>query len=285
MPNPFEALLNAAGRNYQQADKVLGGWLPGGGTASPLTKTLFPPQPFPKRSEELKRITGIAGRFIDPEKTPSLVQRIAPSVSPMWGKQDYANPILNEIGMSNYTGGRIPSERKVEFHELGHLNPADKNIFSYAGVLGRSLQGFNEQIGKLPLIDVAAGLALQYGDAPEEDRAERFAKKYAEKGNYPSPVIYKDNTSDYGNILRREGRELTAEGLNKLADPFGIISKTSQFINTKRAEPIRKEMLQIEPELKRLFMTSGDQISPELLAISKRHHALEQQLELLNIPK
>jgi len=38
MPNPFEALLNAAGRNYQQADKALGGWLPGGGTASPLTR-------------------------------------------------------------------------------------------------------------------------------------------------------------------------------------------------------------------------------------------------------
>ena len=43
-------------------------------------------------------------------------------------------------------------------------------------------------------------------------------------------------------------------------------------------------MLQIEPEFKRLLMTSGDQISPELLAISKRHSELEQQLELLNIP-
>jgi hypothetical protein len=38
MPNPFEALLNAAGRNYQRANKALGGWLPGGGTASPLTR-------------------------------------------------------------------------------------------------------------------------------------------------------------------------------------------------------------------------------------------------------
>ena len=280
----FQQFLNQVTQKYKEADRATGGWLPGGGTASPLTKTLFPPQPFPKRSEELKRITGIAGRFINPEKTPSLVQRIAPSVSPMWGTADYANPIFNEIGISNYTGGRTPSERYVEFHELGHLNPVDKNVSSYAGVLGRSLQGFNEQIGKLPLIDVAAGLALQYGDAPEEDRAGRFAKKYAEKENYPSPVIYKDNTSNYGNMLRREGRELTAESLNKLADPFGIISKTSQFINAKRAEPIRKEILQIEPELKRLLMTSGDQISPELLAISKRHSALEQQLELLSIP-
>lgn len=283
MENLFEKVLNITRSKYKELDKAAGGFLPGGGVASPLTKMLFPPQPFPKRSEELKRITGVTGRFIDPQKTPSLVHRIAPGISPMWGKEDYANPILNEIGMSNYTGGRIPSERKIEFHELGHLNPADKNLSSYAGVLGRSLQGFNEQVGKLPLVDVAAGLALQYGDAPEEDRAERFAKKYAEKGNYPSPTIYKDNTSNYGNMLRREGRELTAEGLNKLADPFGIVSKTSQFINTKRAEPIRKEMLQIEPEFKKLLMNAGDQISPELLTISKKHSALEQQLEALNI--
>jgi hypothetical protein len=67
------------------------------------------------------------------------------------------------------------------------------------------------------------------------------------KKTITSPVIYKDNTSNYGNMLRREGRELTAEGLNKLADPFyGIISKTSQFINAKRAEPVRKEIRQIE---------------------------------------
>jgi len=283
MPNLFESFLNQVNQKYKEADKATGGWLPGGGTASPLTRVVFPPQSFPKRTEELQRVTGVTGRFIDPQKTPSLVQRIAPIISPMWGKADYANPILNEIGMSNYAGGNIPAERKVEFHELGHLNPADKNLSSYSGVLGRSLQGFSEQTGKLPLIDLAAGLALQYADAPEEDRAERFAKKYAEKGNYPSPVIYKDNTSDYGNSLRRQGQELTSEALTKLADPFGIVSKTSQFINTKRAEPIRKEMLQIEPEYKRLLMASGDQISPELMAISKKHSALEQQLESLSV--
>ena len=278
----FQNLLNTVRAKYKEADKATGGWLPGGGVASPLTRAVFPPQPFPKRAEELSRITGVKARFIDPEKTPSVVHQVAPVVAPMWGKQDYANPILNEVGMTGYGGGRTPLERRTEFHELGHLNPKDKNIYSHLGVLGRSIQGFSNQTGNVPLVDLGAGLALQYADAPEEDRAERFTKKYAEKGNYPPPVIYGNNTSDYGNRLRREGKELTSGSLNRLADPFGIVSGTAQFINEKRAEPIRKEMLQIEPELKRLFAaTTGDQISPELMSLNKRHSELMRQLETL----
>jgi hypothetical protein len=278
----FQNLLNTVRAKYKEADKATGGWLPGGGVASPLTRAVFPPQPFPKRAEELSRITGVKARFIDPEKTPSVVRQVAPVVAPMWGKQDYANPILNEVGMTGYGGGRTPLERRTEFHELGHLNPTDKNIYSHLGVLGRSIQGLSNQTGNLPLVDLGAGLALQYADAPEEDRAERFTKKYAEKGNYPPPVIYGNNTSDYGNRLRREGKELTSGSLNRLADPFGIVSGTAQFINEKRAEPIRKEMLQMEPELKRLFAaTTGDQISPELMSLNKRHSELMRQLETL----
>jgi len=40
MPNPFETLLNAVGRNYQQADKALGGFLPGGGTGNVLSNAV-----------------------------------------------------------------------------------------------------------------------------------------------------------------------------------------------------------------------------------------------------
>lgn len=280
----FQNLLNTVRAKYKEADKATGGWLPGGGVASPLTRAVFPPQPFPKRAEELSRITGVKARFIDPEKTPSVVRQVAPIVAPMWGKQDYANPILNEVGMTGYGGGRTPLERRTEFHELGHLNPTDKNIYSHLGVLGRSIQGLSNQTGNLPLVDLGAGLALQYADAPEEDRAERFTKKYAEKGNYPPPVIYGNNTSDYGNRLRREGKELTSGSLNRLADPFGIVSGTAQFVNEKRAEPIRKEVRQIEPELKKLFAaTTGDQISPELMSLNKRHSELLRQLETLKM--
>jgi hypothetical protein len=275
-------VVDSANKQYKEIDKAAGGWLPGGGVASPLTQIVFPSQPFPKRTEELSRTTGVKARFIDPEKTPSLVRQIAPFVAPSWGTQHYANPILNEIGMNNYSGGKTKQEKQVEFHELGHLNPTDKNIYSYLGVLGRSLQGVSNQVGNLPLVDLAAGLALQHTDAPEEDRAEKFAKKYAERENYFPPVIYENNTSDYGNMLRREGRELTSDALNRLANPFGLVSRTTQAINEKRAEPIRKEVLQIEPKLKRLLETEiGDQISPELINLSKRHHELLNQLEKL----
>jgi hypothetical protein len=186
--------------------------------------------------------------------------------------------------MTGYGGGRTPLERRTEFHELGHLNPTDKNIYSHLGVLGRFIQGLSNQTGNLPLVDLGAGIALQYADAPEEDRAERFTKKYTEKGNYPPPVIYGNNTSDYGNRLRREGKELTSGSLNRLADPFGIVSGTAQFVNEKRAEPIRKEVSQIEPELKKLFAaTTGDQISPELMSLNKRHSELLRQLETLKM--
>jgi hypothetical protein len=41
-------------------------------------------------------------------------------------------------------------------------------------------------------------------------------------------------------------------------------------------------MLQMEPELKRLFAaTTGDQISPELMSLNKRHSELMRQLETL----
>jgi len=279
----FQNLLNKVRAKYKEADKAAGGWLPGGGVASPLTRAVFPPQPFPKRAEELSRITGVKARFIDPEKTPSLVRQVAPVVAPLWGTQDYANPLLNEVGMSGYKGGKTERERRTEFHELGHLNPTDKNVYSYLGVLGRSIQGLSNQTGNLPVTDLAAGLALQYADAPEEDRAERFTKRYAAKGNYPAPVIYGDNTSDYGNQLRREGKELTSGALNKLADPFGIVSGATQFVNEKRAEPIRREMQQIEPELKRLVNASGDEVSPELLRLNARHSELLRRLEQLKI--
>jgi len=38
MPNIFQQFLNQVGTGYKEADKRLGGWLPGGGTASPITR-------------------------------------------------------------------------------------------------------------------------------------------------------------------------------------------------------------------------------------------------------
>ena len=274
--------LGQAQRGYTQLDRASGGWLPGGGVASPVTRAVFPPQPFPKRSEELQRITGVKGRFIDQEKTPSLVRQIAPVVAPLWGTADYANPILNEVGMSGYMGGRTERERHTEIHELGHLNPKDKGLYSHFGVLGRSLQGLSNQTGNLPLVDLAAGLAMQYADAPEEDRAERFAKQFAKRQNYTAPTIYKDNTSNYGNTLRREGSELTSRGVAGLLDPFGAVSGAMQFVNEQRAKPIREEQSKVDSELRKLFNSSGSfEVTPEQLRLSKRSSELQRQLESL----
>lgn len=280
----FERFLNQINQGYKQADKRLGGWLPGGGTASPLTRAVFPPQPFPQRSKELERITGVKGRFIDPDKTPSLVRQIAPIVSPLWGTADYANPLLNEVGMAGYAGGKTPQERRTEIHELGHLNSKDKGLYSYFGVLGRSLQGLSNQTGNPPLLDLASGLALQKADAPEEDRAERFARQYAKELNYLAPVINADNTSAYGNRLRLEGEELTSRGLARLTDPFGVVSGAIQFVNEQRAKPIEEELNKVNAEMKRLFNSSDSyEITPEQLKLAKRSGELAKQLEALNL--
>lgn len=280
----FNQVSRKAGQIWNQADRNLGGWLPGGGVASPLTKAVFPPQPFPQRSKELERITGVKGRFIDPDKTPSLVRQIAPIASPLWGTADYANPLLNEVGMSSYTGGKTPEERRTEIHELGHLNPKDKGLYSYFGVLGRSLQGISNQSGNPPLLDLASGLALQNADAREEDRAERFAKQYAKELNYDAPVIGPDNTSSYGNRLRLEGEELTSRGLARLADPFGIVSGTIQFVNEQRAKPIETELSKVNSELRSLLNSSDSyDVTPEQLKLAKRSSELEKQLKALNL--
>jgi hypothetical protein len=236
----------------------------------------------PGRSEELERVTGVKGRFINTEQTPTLIRRLAPFINPRWGQNDYANPILNEIGITDYKGGATPGERQMEFHELGHLDKKDKELYSYLGVLGRSLQGLSGQVGNAPLVDLAAGLALQHADAPEEDRAERFAKKYAKTGNYPAREVYKDGTSAYGNSLRREGEELAAAALNRMADPFGVTSGATQIVNQQKAKFIRAEMSQIEPELKRLLVSSGDQMPTELLNLNKRYSDLYDQLRSLS---
>lgn len=273
--------LGQAQRAYSQLDQASGGWLPGGGVASPVTKAIFPAQKYPGRSRELERITGVKGRFVDPAENPTLVRRAAQVISPRWGDSDYANPLLNEVGISNYKGGTTPGERYVEFHELGHLNPKDKGLYSYFGVLGRGLQGISEKTGNFPPLGLAAGLALQYADAPEEDRAERFASRFADN----APPIYDDGSSDYGDSLRREGKELTEQSLNKMTDPYNLLSKATKFVNEQRAKPIRANIATIDTKLRAYFDKDPDSetLSPELLKLSKEQGKLQNQLRNLGI--
>jgi hypothetical protein len=276
-------LLRMAGDAWKEADKRLGGWLPGGGTASPITKAIFPAQPFPGRSRELERQTGVKGRFINPAKTPSVVSRVAPVVSPQWGTSNYANPVTREVGMPGYQGGATPEERRIEYHELGHLNSKDKAPYSYFGVGGRALQGISGKTGNLPPLDLAAGLALRYADAPEEDRAERFAARWAERGGYEAPYISPEGRSEYGDKLRQQGEELTSSAVERITNPFGLRTKVESFINTQRARPLQEELTRSLPAYRKSLIESGDQITPEMIAESKRLDNLQKQIEALGV--
>lgn len=286
MPNLFQTFLNQVGQGYKKADKRLGGWLPGGGTASPVTRTVFPPQVAPARSKELEKITGIRGKIIDPQRTPSLISTIAPVFS-AWGANDYANPVLGEIGISNYQGtGKNPKEKYTEIHELGHLNPADKKYYSYGGVAGRFLTGVSERLGKPMPLELAGGLALQYLDAPEEDRAERFASRFAKQLNYPSPEITPQGTSPYGDMLRKQGSEISQEAIGSVINPFGIpekiINKTTQLVNQRRASILQQELSNSLPGYQQRFANEAEP-SPENLKETKRLNNLAKQIEALGV--
>jgi hypothetical protein len=275
--------LGEAQRVYQQADKSLGGWLPGGGTASPVTRAVFPPQPYPSRSKELENITGVKARFIDPQNTPSLVRRIAPMVSSQWGQNDYANPLLSEIGMSEYRGGATPRERRVEFHELGHINPADKQWFSSFGVSGRSMEGLSNKLGNPAPLDVLSGVLMKNADAAEEDRAERFANRYATVGNYSQVPMTKEGTSGYGDSLRSRGSELVESGVERIKDPFGVRSKVQGFVGGILAKPIQAEYEQLNRELAKELQNDSYTVTPKSIEISRRQSELQKKLEALGV--
>jgi hypothetical protein len=257
MPNLFAQFLKQVTSGYKEADKRLGGWLPGGGVASPLTRVVLPPQVAPGRAKELEKITGVKARIVNPTKTPSLVSMFAPAISE-WGDSHYANPLLNEIGIHGYTGtGKTEQEKQLEIHELGHLNPADKKFYSYGGVAGRALTGISETLNKPGPLQLAGGLALQYLDAPEEDRAERFAAKYAQQLNYESPFIDEKGQSSYGNNLRKQGEEMVRQTL----DPFELLPKAQKTIHDFRNQGLIQNFKDTTKQLRDLDAAGKREVS------------------------
>ena len=282
MPNIFQNFLNQVTSGYKEADKRLGGWLPGGGIASPVTRAVFPPQSFPGRSKELQQMTGVKGRFVDIDKTPTITRQVAQVVAPLWGSQPYANPLINEIGAPGYRGGATPRERHLEVHELGHLNPADKGIYSYLGTAGRALQGISSSTGNLPAIDFLAGKLMKNFDAPEEDRAERFAARFATQGNYPAPQISPEGTSAYGDRLRKEGGELSKDAVSRILNPWGIPEKITGLVNQQRASVLQNELSRSLPIYRERFGRETE-LSTENLKETERLNNLAKQIEALGI--
>jgi hypothetical protein len=215
MPNIFQQFLNQVGSGYKEADKRLGGWLPGGGTASPVTARFQRALAEP-RSQLLpaaKPFTRIAGANPLSPAINSKTGQITPEASEMLRQMGisttvtqninetnpiailgqhlgyigaaHANPLKNQIylpgGMNNLT---------VLAHEAGHLDKKRRadNRPIFEGILGQAIDTPATLIKKItggefsPLAQplapfrLAGGLATALSDAKEEDYAERFAE-------------------------------------------------------------------------------------------------------------
>jgi hypothetical protein len=73
MPNFFQQFLNQVGSGYKEADKRLGGWLPGGGTAAPPVRAFQAAAPVAGR---------LAGKFRDETIIPVIDKGIQSGVLP-----------------------------------------------------------------------------------------------------------------------------------------------------------------------------------------------------------
>jgi hypothetical protein len=94
----FQRFLNQVGQKYKQADKQLGGWLPGGGTPSPITK--------PIQTESKKITSRLRDQLIVPAIDKGIETGILPTKETMFARYltgtskpltVYPAPLLNEI--------------------------------------------------------------------------------------------------------------------------------------------------------------------------------------------
>ncbi len=245
---PLQRMVATVQSGWSSADRALGGWLPGGGVASPITRQVSPPQPFPGRSQELYEQTGVRARFVDTDKTPTLVSKTFSLAHGEQGVRAHANVFQNEVGFPGYQGGRSPEERETEMHELGHINPADRSYYTYGGAVGRGLGNLSDRLGNPPLLEIGAGIAKQYLDAPEEDRAERFAARHAGVGGYTPPSIDERGRSGYGNSLREWGRERVLKGFGPLGTAIPAAQERVQTAirDFRSREPIEDYQRQVK---------------------------------------
>jgi len=103
---------------------------------------VFPAQPFPGRSKELERQTGVKARIasFDP---------FSDKTSQFWGglAAGYAEPWFNNVKMRNYEGGKNPEERHTEHHELGHIYGGDNGWTRFVGGVGRGWGKLSNDLG------------------------------------------------------------------------------------------------------------------------------------------
>ena len=79
MPNLFQQFLNQVSSGYKEADKRLGGWLPGGGTASPASRAVQPV----KNAVKLANVRDVA---LIPALDKGLSAGVVPPVAGMYAR-------------------------------------------------------------------------------------------------------------------------------------------------------------------------------------------------------
>ena len=226
------------------------------------------------RENKIQEVMGVKANIIDPKKEPSLVHTIAPKFSKEWGKSDYANPLSNTIGMSDYVPGADPY---TEAHEAGHLSNEQAGLPKLLGIAGRTVNGISDQLGNPGPLELLGGGLTHAFDAREEDRAERLSAKYGPQlGGNPSkaPKIDDQGRSQYGNNLRAEGTQRMAGAAKPLIDSINFLKNKFQGARQGTMEPGIRDAV---TNYRSLSQSAGDDITPELLQASNDMDKLREE--------
>lgn len=214
------------------------------------------------RESRIKDVMGVDANFIDPDKDSSLVRAIAPKLSREWGKNDYANPLTNTIGMAGYKPGANPY---TEAHEAGHLSNEQAGLPKLLGISGRTVTGISDQLGNPAPLELLGGGLTHAFDAREEDRAERLSAKYGPQlGGDPTkaPKIDNQGRSQYGDGLRQEGVRRMAGAAKPLLNAVNFVKGQVQGVRQSSMEPGIRDAV---TNFRSLSQSAGDDITPELL--------------------
>jgi hypothetical protein len=267
--------LNLGGL-YQQADKALGGWLPGGGTANPLSKplrqavqvlttapvaTVKPPdRPFKpikgatrdtpavdqrgnltKEGKEVLAQLGITANVTGNMSETNPLAQIGAKLSPIYAGAAHANPFENEIYIPP-AGGL--NNLAVLAHEAGHLDKSRRkgNRPPLEGVLGQAINmpaaALKQATGGdlSPFAQLLAPLRILGGGVTAYSDAHE--EDYAEKYTQSAMRSMVGDSSGRGGIANA-GTATTASGYSQGLYSTGMDSAVEGVVDLAIPTPVK----------------------------------------------
>ena len=237
--------LNDVQNAYNQADESLDGWLPGGSKQSPVGRTyqqnrenpgyaVQEPKPQPRSTANPQAPAFDDSGSLTPQ-AQEMIEQYAPSgtsvtqdkpipgsqlLGPRYEASSYAVPVANRINI-----GEDGNNMSVLAHEIGHLDGLRPS--KAAGVLGRTLTESTEGFKDMPVVGpaiapirAAGGLIRAYGDAAEEEYAERFTRQ-----------LTGDGVTGFGDNDRSNyGADEYAAGISTLQDSLYQMSPGAAYL-------------------------------------------------------